>query len=180
MQILSVREITESDVGHIVNYWHNLSEAELELMGADITKIPKKSSMKAFLTSQISLNIKDKETYALIWLADSLPIGHCNANPIVYGKEACLHMHLWSSENRKKGCGQKLLKQSLPYFFENLKVKTLYCEPNAKNIGPNKTLQKLGFDFILKHATTPGTINYFQEVNRWRMTKERYQDMMAR
>lgn len=83
-----------------------------------------------------------------------------------------MHLHLWNTNTRQKGIGTKLVKKSLPFFFNNLKLQTLYCEPYVLNIAPNKTLEKVGFKFDKKYITTPGSINFEQEVNRWFMSIE--------
>ncbi|HWY34787.1 MAG TPA: GNAT family protein, partial [Nitrosopumilaceae archaeon] len=100
-------------------------------------------------------------------LLNNKNIGHSNVNKIVFGEEAHMHLHIWSEDVRKKGVGAELVKLTIPYFFENLKLKKLYCEPYALNQAPNKTLQKVGFEFVKKYRTTPGWLNFEQEVNLW-------------
>jgi hypothetical protein len=43
----------------------------------------------------------------------------------------------------------------------------MYCEPYADNPAPNRVLVKTGFRFIARYRTTPGVINFEQEVNRY-------------
>jgi hypothetical protein len=43
----------------------------------------------------------------------------------------------------------------------------LFCEPNAFNVGPNRTLQKVGFKYLKTNITVPGPLNYYQAVTRW-------------
>ena len=76
--------------------------------------------------------------------------------------------------SRRKGIGLELLKMSIPYYFKQLNLKELICEPFADNPAPNKTLGKIGFEFIKKYRTVPGSLNFEQEVNQWRLTKEDY------
>lgn len=84
-----------------------------------------------------------------------------------------MHLHLWQSQTRQKGIGLELLKLTLPYYFSTFKLENLFCEPAASNVAPNKTLEKLGFDFIQSYDTIPGWINTYQTVNRWVLTKEK-------
>jgi len=37
-----------------------------------------------------------------------------------------------------------------------------------------KVLKKIGFTFVKKHTTIPGSLNFEQEVNRWKLTKEMF------
>ncbi len=98
-------------------------------------------------------------------------------NRITIGKEAYMHIHLWNNTNRQKGLGLKLIKKSLPLYFSNLNLETLYCEPYALNPAPNKILKKVGFEFVKNHVTIPGSINFEQEVCQWKMTKNMYNKM---
>ena len=91
-----------------------------------------------------------------------------------------MHLHLWNAENRTKGFGTKLLKMTLPFFFENLHLKKLYCEPYALNPAPNKTLENIGFEFEKEYITIPGSLNFEQPVKRWVMGLEKYKDVVLR
>jgi hypothetical protein len=43
----------------------------------------------------------------------------------------------------------------------------LFCEPNAFNVAPNRTLQKAGFKYLKTHMTVPSALNFHQAVTRW-------------
>ena len=121
------------------------------------------------LNHQFSLLYDQKSAYALIWSVDDVPVGHCNVNKIEFGKEATMHLHMWQSENRQKGHGTALVRLSVPFFFTKLEIKELFCEPYALNTAPNRILEKVGFEFIKEYVTTPGSINFEQNVKRWRL-----------
>lgn len=78
---------------------------------------------------------------------------------------------------RKKGMGSELLKMTLPCFFKNLKLKTLWCEPYALNSAPNKTLEKAGFNLIKEYTTVPGFICFEQPVKQWMMSYEDFKNL---
>ncbi len=168
--MLSVRPIQVSDIDFFVQYWLHNDGTYLEGMGVDLTKLPSEEGLRNMLLEQINLPFEKKNAFCLIWLQNDLPIGHSNVNNIIFGKEAFMHLHLWKSPFRQKGLGTKLVKLSLPWYFENLQLQTLYCEPYALNPAPNKTLGKVGFTFIKKYITVPGSLNFEQEVNRWELT----------
>lgn len=174
-QYLSVREIQSTDIDLLVDYWLNADSAYLQSMGADINKLPTRMQFNKMLAEQIDTPLKDKKSYALIWELDRKPIGHSNVNKIEFGKTATMHLHLWRSVSRKKGIGTALVRKSLPHFFEKLQLKKLVCEPYALNPAPNKTLNKVGFEFVKRYKTIPGTLNFEQEVNRWELTKEKFE-----
>ncbi|NEN22542.1 GNAT family N-acetyltransferase [Cryomorpha ignava] len=165
---LSIREIRESDISLIADYWLKSDLEFLKSLGVDLKKLPEREGLTTMLKKQIALPYSEKQSLALIWENDKKPIGHCNVNGINFGKEATMHLHLWNVENRKKGIGVCLLKQSIPFFFEKLNLETLWCEPYAHNPAPNKTLMKAGFEFVKRYVTIPGSLNFEQEVNRYR------------
>jgi len=174
---LSARPIALGDVEHLCDYWSNAGDQFLRGMGADPQKMPPREQFRQMLTHQVSLDFKDKQSFATIWELDGQPIGHCNVNKIIFGKEAYMHLHLWNQANRKSGMGQQLVKLSLPWFFDKLQLETLYCEPYALNPAPNKTFEKAGFEFVRSYICIPGTINFEQEVNLWRMERGQLANM---
>lgn len=174
-EILSVREIQEKYIESISDYFLNADEAFLINMGVDVNKLPNRNEWRNMLSIQLSQSYQEKNSYCIIWLVDDVAIGHSNVNKIIFGAEAYMHLHLWKPGARQKGLGTTLVKKTLPYFFNNLKLKKLYCEPNAFNTAPNKTLEKVGFDFIKTHVTTPGWLNFEQPVNLWEMSRDKYE-----
>lgn len=171
---LSAREANKSDIPLIIDYWYSSSKEYLHNMGADILKLPNKVDFQKMIETQIATPYSEKKGYVTIWEINGFPCGHCNINMIEFGKHANMHLHLWQSQNRKRGMGAELVKKSIPFFFKNLKLKTLICEPYALNLAPNKLLSKIGFQFIKTHHTLPGSLNFPQDVNRYEMTFEKF------
>jgi RimJ/RimL family protein N-acetyltransferase len=143
-------------------------------MGVDLKKIPTRTSLTSMLKDQIKTDIEEKKSYALIWELDGLPVGHSNVNEIEFGHQAIMHLHLWQSSYRKRGIGTEFVKKSLPYYFENLQLEKLLCQPYALNLAPNRTLEKAGFTFVKKIKTIPGYLNFEQEVNIWKLSRKQF------
>ena len=171
---LSVREISTTDIESITNYWTNASDDFLTAMGVDLNKMPQKEFWKEMLSDQLALSYKEKKSYCIIWILNGKETGHSNVNKIIFGEEAYMHLHIWDQSIRQKGLGQNFIKMTLPYFFEKLELKKIYCEPYSLNPAPNKTLIKAGFEFEKKYIPTPGFLNFEQEVNQWVMTFEKF------
>jgi RimJ/RimL family protein N-acetyltransferase len=172
--ISDVREITIPDIELIINYWTNASDEFLTAMGVDLLKMPGKEFWNQMLTEQLTLPYKEKKSYCIIWMLNGKPTGHSNVNKIIFGEEAYMHLHIWDQSIRQKGLGQNFINMTLPYFFEKLELKKIYCEPYALNPAPNKALKKAGFEFVKKYLTTPGFLNFEQVVNQWVMTFEKF------
>ena len=164
----------EDDIDKIVDYFINSDAEYLKGMGADKNKMPEREGWIMKLISSLEKPYHEKEFYYIIWLIDNEPIGHSNINHIEFGKSAKMHLHLWNQQSRKKGIGQLFLKQTVPYYFNNFKLDELICEPYSKNIGPNKVLKKVGFEFVKSYKTTPEWINFHQTVNHYILKKDNW------
>jgi RimJ/RimL family protein N-acetyltransferase len=172
---LSVRELAYSDIEHIVQYWLTSDEAFMLGMGVDIKKIPPAEKWKQMLSEQILQPYNEKQSYCIIWQINGQPVGHSNVNQVVFAKEAYMHLHIWKPAERQKGAGAAFVQKSIPYFFENMQLQTLYCQPYALNPAPNHTLKKVGFEFIKQYRTIPGWLNFEQEVNLYQLTREKFE-----
>jgi len=176
---LSVREMQVSDIDLITRYWLQSDHHFLKGMGVDVSKIPLKEDLQKMLTNQFQLPVEQRRSYCIIWEADGKPVGHCNTNPTHFGDYAYMHLHLWQPTERKKGMGLQLVKLTLPYFFEKLHLKQLYCEPYALNPAPNKTIPKAGFHLVKEYTTTPGALNFEQPVKQWLLTREKFNQLYS-
>jgi RimJ/RimL family protein N-acetyltransferase len=174
---LSVRPLELNDIENVVDYFLNADDDFLIQMGADRSKFPSREEWMSIIESNYYLSPDKKSFFYIIWLLDGNPVGHSNINKIVFREEAYMHLHLWQNEIRQKGIGLDLLKMTLPYYFNIFKLKMLYCEPSALNPAPNKTLKKLGFDFVKSYETIPGWINFHQQVNRWCLSRAKYRSL---
>jgi ribosomal-protein-alanine N-acetyltransferase len=180
MATLSTREITAEHIQYLVDYWTKSDPVFMQSMGVDLLKIPSRNEITDMLVRQLSQTYEEKQSYAIIWLIDGKPSGHSNINKVIFGNEASMHLHLWNKPERKKGMGLDFVRMTLPYYFNNFNLMKLYCEPYALNEAPNRTLEKLGFDFVKRYRTIPGYLNFEQEVNRWELSIEKYNSLFER
>lgn len=166
---LSVREMINADIENVVSYFVNADEAFLSGMGADKSKLPQKESWIINLEAEVAKPYNEKSYFYIIWCLDDQPIGHSNVNHIKFGESATMHLHIWNKDIRRGGFGHSFLLKTIPIYFQKLEIKKLICEPFADNEAPNKTLRKLGFTFIRTYHTTPGLINFRQQVSRYEL-----------
>ena len=163
----SIRDLGPSDIGLVVNYFHQLGDERLRGMGVDPAKLPAIDVWTSLIEEDLARPLSERQFYYLIWQINAEPVGHCNLNQIVFADHAYMHLHLWHADHRRSGIGTELARASVHRFFERFQLQSLYCEPYANNPAPNKTLPKLGFHLLKSYDTTPGWINYHQTVNRW-------------
>jgi len=161
------REMELSESGFVPDYFHRSSPEHLEMLGVDPTRLPSARDWLEGIRQGYSLPIERRPFLLVIWLADDQPIGFSSCDKIVFGQRANMHLHVVEPTRRQQGVGTVCVRQSVGIYFDRLKLKQLYCEPNAFNIGPNRTLQKAGFKYLKTHMTVPGPLNYRQPVTRW-------------
>ena len=164
---LAVREMTGSEVDLVIDYFLNATPEHLETLGVDPTRLPPSESWRERLRRQCELPIEQRSMLSVIWLADGQPIGFSTSDKIRYGEQANMHLHVTEPQRRQQGIGAECVRRSVDIYFERLKLKRLFCEPNAFNVAPNRTLQKAGFKYLKTYMTVPGPLNFHQAVNRW-------------
>ena len=173
----TIREATISDIDLIADYWMSADESYLTAMGVDLTRMPTREAFSSMLRHQFKLPITEKNAFCLIWEIDSKACGHSNTNPTEFGNEAFFHTHIWHPQYRKGGHGAVFLQATIPVYFQRLHLKKLIGEPYSRNPAPNRLLQRLGFQKTRTYTTVPGSLNFEQEVNRYEMTKQIFNDV---
>lgn len=78
-----------------------------------------------------------------------------------------MHLHVVEPQRRSSGIDAACVRETVEFYFNALGLRRLYCEPNAFNVAPNRTLQNVGFRYVKTHRTVPGPLNYHQAVTRW-------------
>lgn len=165
---ITVRPFTgRPEYEQMVDYFVDADDEFLRGMGVDRSKLPSREDWIAAALRDHDRPNHQKDRAYLAWIHDGVTIGHSSINKIIVGEEAYIHLHLWTRGQRRNGLGTALFRLSADWFAEAFALKRLYCEPYAENPGPNRVLQKSGFQFVTRYRTIPGPINFEQDVNRY-------------
>ena len=70
-------------------------------------------------------------------------------------------------ERRARGLGTQFVRLTAEHLGDVLRLKRIYCEPNAFNVAPNRTLQKAGFKYVCSRECRPNPINTYQTTTVW-------------
>jgi RimJ/RimL family protein N-acetyltransferase len=168
---VTVREMADSEFDIVIDYFLKSTPEFLETLGVDPTRLPAPQSWRERFEREQAKPVEQRAWLIVIWLADNRPLGFSTSDKITYGEHAHMHLHVTDPERRNQGYGAECVRRSADIYFERLKLKRLFCEPNAFNIAPNRTLQKAGFKYLKTHMTVPGPLNFRQAVNRWVMER---------
>jgi RimJ/RimL family protein N-acetyltransferase len=177
---ISVRPANLEHYERIVDYFLKGDRKFLDGMGVDPEKLPARESWIQLLHENHERPTVEKNIFYVIWHVNEKPAGHSNINKIIFGEEAYMHLHMWEPSIRKSGLGFQFVQQSIPFYFNKFQLKSLFCEPYARNPAPNATLKRLGFDFIKEYETVPGPISFLQPVNRWALSLDRFRDLFTK
>jgi RimJ/RimL family protein N-acetyltransferase len=164
---LQVREMRSEETSLVIDYFHSSTPEHLEMLGVDPTRLPPKEAWASMFKLQNDLPISERKGFFVTWLEAGRAIGFSSCDKIVFGRQANMHLHVTEPTQRQRGIGAECVRRSVDIYFRKLEIKQLFCEPNAFNIGPNRTLQRAGFKYLKTHMTVPGPLNFHQAVNRW-------------
>ena len=168
---LVIREMALEEVAILIDYFHGSTPEHLETLGVDPTRLPTRAAWGERYAGEYGKPIRDRSTLLVIWELDGVGIGFSTCDKIVYGERAYMHLHVVEPQHRRSGIGSACVRETVEHYFRSLSLKRLYCEPNAFNVAPNRTLQSVGFRYVKTHNTVPGPLNYHQAVTRWMFEK---------
>jgi len=164
---LSVREMQLDEVDLVIDYFHSAAPEFLETLGVDPTRLPDPVAWRGLFADELERPVETRGRLLVIWESQGDPVGFSSADKIVIGAEAYMHLHVLEPDNRRHGIGTECVRQTARLYFDALRVQRLFCEPNAFNIAPNRTLQRAGFTYVKTHMTVPNRLNFHQPVTRW-------------
>jgi RimJ/RimL family protein N-acetyltransferase len=164
---LTVREMAFGESDLIIDYFHRSTPEHLEMMGVDPSRLPTPDAWRERYRQDFGRPLEQRTALLVIWLSEDAPIGFSTSDKIVHGERANMHLHIVDAKARRRGLGVDCVRRTVDLYFERLKLKSLFCEPNALNVAPNRTLQKVGFRYVKTHMTVPGPLNFHQAVTRW-------------
>jgi RimJ/RimL family protein N-acetyltransferase len=168
---LIVREVAVEEVDLIIDYFHDSTPEHLEVLGVDPTRLPSRERWRERFAREYKRAVHDRSTLLVVWELDDAPVGFSTADKIVYGEQAHMHLHVINPQQRRSGIGSACVRETAEIYFEALALQRLFCEPNAFNVAPNRTLQSAGFRYVKTYKTVPGPLNYHQPVTRWVLEK---------
>lgn len=170
-----VREMEIDEIDLMINYFLTADRDHLLAMGVEPSRLPPAAAWQRQVVDDLQRPLAQRHYYYLTWELDGLPVGHSNINDIFYGLHATMHLHLWQPQTRRSGHGTFFVRRSIARYFEKFQLQNLFCEPYALNPAPNRTLAKAGFELQKRYETVPGWICFPQEVNRWLLTRAKWE-----
>jgi RimJ/RimL family protein N-acetyltransferase len=164
---LDVREMALDETDIVIDYFHSSTPEHLEMMGVDPSRLRERTAWRKHFEDLHAQPVPKRASFQVIWRLDDQPIGFSSCDKIVPGSRANMHLHVVVPELRQRGVGAACVRRTVDIYFRTFALKQLFCEPNAYNVAPNRTVQKAGFKYVKTYKTVPGPLNYHQAVTRW-------------
>jgi RimJ/RimL family protein N-acetyltransferase len=164
---LTVREMRLDEVALRIDYFHDASDQHLLRLGVDRARLPSKEAWQTDYEADCQRPLPARVNYSIVWERDHQVVGFSTTDKIRFGVDAFMHLHILDARNRQAGMGAEFVKLSAATYFDVLELRRLYCQPNAFNIAPNRSLQRAGFRYEFTHEDAPSEINFLQPVTRW-------------
>jgi RimJ/RimL family protein N-acetyltransferase len=168
-----VRPMRLDEVGFRIDYFHDADDEYLVKLGVDRALLPSRADWLAFYEEDFARPLAERETYNLAWELDGRLFGFSSTDHIEFGEQALMHLHIAEPARRRQGLGTEFVRLSVEEYFRALELRRLFCQPNAYNVAPNRTLQRVGFRYVWSAEMAPSTINFVQPVTRWVIERPR-------
>lgn len=153
-----------------IAYFHEATAEHLERLGVDRLRLLSPDVWRASFERDLARPLDQRFEYGVVWEVDGALVGFSTADQIQFGDEAHMHLHIVDPTRRGSGLGAQFVRMTATHFCDVLRLKRLYCEPNAFNVAPNRALQKAGFSYVCSRECRPTPINAYQTTTVWRYT----------
>lgn len=156
-----------------IDYFHDASDEYLLKLGVERALLPDRDAWRAYYEKDFARPLAQRDTYNLAWELDDRIVGFSSVDHIEFGEQAFMHLHIVEEPERRSGLGTEFVQLSVEEYFRVLKLRRLFCQPNAYNVAPNRTLQRIGFRYVFTEEMQPSTINFVQPITRWVLERTR-------
>ncbi len=169
----AVRPMRLDEVDVRIDYFHDASDEYLVKLGVDRSLLPSREAWRAYYEEDFARPLAERDTYNLAWELDGRIVGFSSVDHIEFGEQAFMHLHIVEEPRRRSGLGTEFVRLSVDEYLRTLELRRLFCQPNAFNVAPNRTLQRVGFRYVFTEEMQPSFINFPQPITRWVLERPR-------
>lgn len=143
---IALRDLLESDIPLLLDYWYGSDPAYFEAMGVDLGRMPPKDAFERTLRDKIRANSAPGRPplNVVIVTYEGRPVGFHTVNPVIPGDHGIFHAHLIAPEMRGRGLGQHSYRLAARLFIDRFDLRKIVFKTPAQNPGPNRVKEKLG------------------------------------
>jgi RimJ/RimL family protein N-acetyltransferase len=164
---VSIRPMNLADFDVRIAYFYEATDEHLNKLGVDRSRLPDPDAWRASFEQNLARPLGVRSEYGVVWELDSRLVGFSTADQIRAGDEAHMHLHIIDPERRAGGLGTQFVRLTAAHLCHVFRLQRLYCEPNAFNVAPNRTLQRAGFSYVCSRQGRPNPMNTYQTTTIW-------------
>lgn len=173
-QSVSVRDLGESDIPSVLDYWYRSPPGFIESLGADLDKLPAEARFAESLLQRIRANgaAGRSKLSALAILLDGRFVGFHNLNPLTEGDFGVFHAHIARPEARRRGVGECSYPRACRIYLERFDLKRILFKTPLQNVGAIRVKEKLGIRCIGEEVVDFGVIRAGTRARVFELTRE--------
>lgn len=171
---VTVRDLQESDIPFVLDYWYRSPPGFIEAMGVDLAKMRTESEMRTGLTQKIrdNLRLPKSSLNALAIIHRGEAIGFHVLNPLFENDYGIFHAHLWAPDFRRRGVGSRSYPHACRMFIERFNLRRVLFKTPLQNVGAIRTKEKLGIRSIGEETIGFGIIREGTLARVFELTRE--------
>ncbi len=158
--MITVRDLHESDIPWILDYWFRSPREQIESMGVDWAKFPEEAVMRQNLLEKCHSNqaLYQSKLNALIVERDGIPVGFHTLFPYIEQDFGIFHAHLFRPGDRRQGISSRSYPLACRVFMERFELKRILFKTPSQNRGAIRVKEKLGIRHIGEESIGFGII----------------------
>ena len=166
MMPLTVREMMDTEVDLIIDYFYNATPEYLETLGVDPTRLPPAQAWRDRLCREGELAFDQRSVVPVIWLSDDRPVGFSTADKIRYGEQANMHLHVSGpGAGSRRRCRMRAAYRRLLFRAFETEAAVLRAERLQRGAEPHPAKGRFQISQDPHDRASP--VNFHQAVTRW-------------
>jgi len=149
-----LRDIEESDVETLVNYWHNTDPAYLASIGVDLTKLASRDVTRTRFLSSLPGAQQPPERATFVVTCDGQLVAYTNLN-FKSMDEVYAHVHTVVRSTLAKALVYAYFPEMIKIFFKRFPITRLKMQTSPANQNINRFLAQFGLAPQRVHLATP-------------------------
>jgi RimJ/RimL family protein N-acetyltransferase len=139
--LAGLRDLSESDIDFVVNYWHDSSDEHLDCFGIDRTLLGSRTDTYARIDRALRSADPDQPNIAFAITLDGKFVGYTLLNR--YEPQTNYsHWHITDARRRAAGLSTALYPHRIKTYFDTTSIERLIHQTRTRNVGVNRMLDK--------------------------------------
>jgi RimJ/RimL family protein N-acetyltransferase len=171
---VTVRDLSEADVPLVLDYWYRSPPGFIELLGADLSKLPAEAHFADSLRQRLRANEGSgpSRLNTLAILHEGAVVGFHTLNPMVAGDYGIFHAHIARPEYRRRGVAELSYPPACRIFLQRFDLKRILFKTPLQNAGAIRVKEKLGIRCIGEETIDFGVIRAGTVAKVYELTRE--------